>query len=48
MYTASAGKHELVRTLLALGANPDLRTLDDFTALEMAASLECLQLLRAA
>jgi len=48
MYTASAGKAELVRTLLALGANPHLRTQDDFTALDMAASLECLQLLRKA
>jgi len=33
-------------TLLALGADPGLRSQDDYTALDMAASLDCLQLLR--
>jgi uncharacterized protein len=37
-----------VRVLLALGADPLIQTQDDFTALDMAASLECLQLLRVA
>lgn len=48
MYAASASKPGVVRTLLELGADPALRSLDDFTALDMAASLECLQLLRRA
>jgi ankyrin repeat protein len=48
MYAASSSKPAIVRTLLELGANPHLQTQDDFTALDMAASLECLQLLRAA
>ncbi|CAG9267842.1 ankyrin repeat domain-containing protein [Paraburkholderia unamae] len=46
MYAASSGKHDIVRTLLALGADPLIRTQDDFTALDMAATLECLELLR--
>ena len=48
MYAASSGKPEIVRTLLRLGADPAVRTQDDFSALDMAASLECLRLLRAA
>lgn len=48
MYAASSSKPEIVRTLLRLGANPALRTQDDFSALDMAASLECLRLLRSA
>ncbi|PXW94363.1 ankyrin repeat protein [Sphaerotilus hippei] len=46
MYAASAGKPQVVETLLALGANPRLTSQDDWTALDMAASIECLQLLR--
>jgi rhodanese-related sulfurtransferase len=46
MYAASSSKPAIVRTLLDLGADPHLRTQDDYTALDMAASLECLQLLR--
>jgi rhodanese-related sulfurtransferase len=46
MYAASSGKPQVVETLLALGADPALRTEDDFTALDMAASVECLNLLR--
>ena len=46
MYAASASKPEVVERLLALGANSQLKNLDDFTALDMAASLECLNLLR--
>ncbi|WP_043114074.1 ankyrin repeat domain-containing protein, partial [Pseudacidovorax intermedius] len=46
MYASSAGKTLVLRTLLALGADWRPRTQDDFTALDMAANLECLQLLR--
>jgi ankyrin repeat protein len=46
MYAASSSKPAIVRALLALGADPLLRSQDDYTALDMAASLECLQLLR--
>jgi rhodanese-related sulfurtransferase len=48
MYAASSSKPDIVRVLLALGADPLIQTQDDFTALDMAASLECLQLLRVA
>jgi uncharacterized protein len=48
IYCASTGKAALVRLLLEAGANRDLMTLDDFTALELAASQECLKILRAA
>lgn len=46
MYAASAGKHDVLRALLALGADPSIRSQDDFTALDMASTLECLRLLR--
>ena len=48
MYAASASKPEVLATLLELGADPKLKSLDDFTALDMAASVECLQILRRA
>lgn len=48
MYAASAGKTEIVARLLAAGANTQVKSLDDFTALDMAANLECLALLRKA
>lgn len=48
MYAASASKPEVVRILLELGADPALQSLDGMSALDMAASIECLQLLRAA
>ncbi|MGC9160213.1 ankyrin repeat domain-containing protein [Acidithiobacillus sp.] len=48
MYAASTGKAAVVERLLALGADPALCSLDDFTALDMAANLECLNLLRRA
>jgi rhodanese-related sulfurtransferase len=47
MYAASSSKPAIVKRLLELGADPALGTQDDFTALDMAASLECLRLLRA-
>ena len=46
MYASSTGKHAVVETLLAAGAKPQLKTLDDFSALDMAATIECLRLLR--
>jgi rhodanese-related sulfurtransferase len=48
MYAASSSKPDIVRVLLALGADPMIQTQDDYTALDMAATIECLQLLRAA
>jgi rhodanese-related sulfurtransferase len=48
MYAASAGKTEVVARLLAAGANVRMKSLDDFSALDMAANLECLMLLRRA
>ena len=46
MYAASTGKHAVVDLLLASSADPLLTTLDDFSALDMAATIECLHLLR--
>lgn len=46
MYAASTGKHAVVEKLLIAGADPYLKTLDDFRALDMAATIECLRLLR--
>jgi ankyrin repeat protein len=48
IYCASTGKAALVRQLLDAGANDSLMTLDDFTALELAANLECMRMLKAA
>lgn len=48
MYGASASKPQVVAALLEAGADPSIKSLDDFTALDMAASIECLQLLRRA
>jgi ankyrin repeat protein len=48
IYCASAGKTPLVLLLLEAGANPELMTLDDFTALELASNMACLKLLKAA
>ena len=48
IYCASSGRSPLVKLLLEAGANPQLQTHDDFTALELAADLECLHLLKRA
>lgn len=48
MYVASNSKPDLVRLLLEKGANPKLKNFDDFSALDLAASLECLKLLKKA
>lgn len=46
IYTASAGKTEMVKALLDAGADATLMTLDDFTALEVAANKEIFKMLR--
>ena len=46
MYAASAGKAAVVERLLTAGADISQETLDSFTALDMAATIECLTLLR--
>jgi ankyrin repeat protein len=46
MYCASAGKTPLVARLLELGANPHLKNLDDFRALDFASTLEILRILQ--
>lgn len=46
MYVSSNGKPDLVKLLLDKGANPALKNFDDFSALDLAASVECLRLLR--
>lgn len=48
MYVSSNSKPDLVKLLLEKGANPNLRNFDDYSALDVAASLECLMLLRKA
>lgn len=45
MYVSSNSKPDLVKLLLAHGADPTLKNFDDFTALDLAASIECLRLL---
>jgi len=46
MYTASSGKHEMMEILLKNGADAFIRNDDDYLAVELAATEECLQLLR--
>ena len=48
MYVSSNSKPDLVKLLLEKGANPKLKNFDDSTAFDLAASLECLKLLRKA
>jgi ankyrin repeat protein len=48
MYVASNSKPDLVKLLLEKGANAKLRNFDDFSALDLAASVECLRLLKKA
>lgn len=48
IYAASSGKQLVVERLLLAGANPLLTTQDDFSALDLAANRQCLQLLRQA
>ena len=46
MYCASSGRHAMLALLLDLGADPLLRTDDDYLAADLASTVECLQLLR--
>jgi ankyrin repeat protein len=46
MYAASSGKPEMVSLLLEFGANARLKNLDGAIAGDMAATLDCLRLLR--
>ncbi len=46
MYGASSGKADVVSRLLAKGADPSPQTLDGFSALDLASTVECLALLR--
>jgi ankyrin repeat protein len=48
IYCASTGKMPLVHLLLDAGANAALMTLDDFTALELAATVHCIRMLKEA
>lgn len=46
MYTASSGKPHMTELLLEAGADPTISTFDDYRAVDLAATVECLQLLR--
>jgi len=46
MYAASSGKAAIVERLLAKGADVTMETLDGFSALDLAGTIECLALLR--
>jgi len=46
MYTASSGKADMMQILLQNGADPLIRTDDDYLAVELAATVDCLRLLR--
>jgi ankyrin repeat protein len=46
MYVSSNSKPDLVKLLLEKGANAKLKNFDDFSALDLAASLACMKLLR--
>ena len=48
MYVSSNSKPDLVKLLLEKGANRNLRNFDDSSALDLAASLACLKLLKQA
>ena len=45
IYAASSGREKVVEQLLAAGADPALKTHDDFTALDLAATRKILKLL---
>jgi rhodanese-related sulfurtransferase len=46
MYTASSGKHDMTKLLLDNGADPLIATDDGYLAVDLSATVECLQLLR--
>ena len=45
IFAASSGREEVVEKLLAAGADPHLKTHDDFTALDLASTRKILKLL---
>jgi len=45
IFAASSGRETIVEHLLAAGADPDLKTHDDFTALDLASTRKILKLL---
>ena len=45
IFAASSGRETVVEQLLASGADPDLKTHDDFTALDLASTRKILKLL---
>ncbi len=47
MYAASAGKTEWVKYFIAHGADTRLKSLDDFSALDLASNIDCLMMLKA-
>lgn len=47
MYASSAGKTPWVKYFLQQGADTSLRSLDEFSALDLASNIECLRLLKA-
>jgi len=47
IFAASSGREKVVEQLLAAGANPNLKTHDDFTALDLASTRKILKLIQA-
>ncbi|WP_292430312.1 ankyrin repeat domain-containing protein [Methylobacter sp.] len=45
IFAASSGREKVVEQLLAAGADPDLKTHDNFTALDLASTRKILKLL---
>jgi Ankyrin repeat. len=45
IFAASSGREKVVEQLLAAGADPDLKSHDDFTALDLASTRKILKLL---
>ncbi len=46
MYSASAGKEDMVKLLLEFGANKELTNLDDFKAIDLAATPKIYKMLK--
>lgn len=46
IFAASSGREQVVEQLLAAGADPALKTQDDFTALDLASTRKILKLIR--
>ena len=46
IFAASSGREKVVEQLLAAGASPDIKTHDDFTALDLASTRKILKLIQ--